>query len=115
MFRLKFSVALTLVGAAAFAARGALAANLSVPSVRMDMNQEGKTVPADLPRVTSYHWVLVDIPANVTEIPEAADADGAVPHDKPQTPAKFGVRGVNVFTNVFAANPQMNSLNPDVK
>src|ERR1700692_3477511 len=37
------------------------------PSVRMDMNQEGKTVPADLPRLTSFHWVLVDIPAHVTE------------------------------------------------
>ena len=81
--------------------------DLSGPSVRTEMNQEGKTVAADLPRLTSYHWVLIDIPANVTEIPEGADADGAVPHGKPQTPAKFGLRGLNVFTNVFAANPQM--------
>jgi len=78
------------------------------PSVRTDMNQEGKTVPADLPRLTSFHLVLVDIPPTVTEIPEGVDADGAVPHGKPQLPAKIGLRGVNVFTNVFAANPQMN-------
>ena len=78
------------------------------PSVRTDMNQEGKMVPADLPRVTSFHFVLIDIPPNVTEIAESAEADGAVPHGKPQMPARVGLRGVNVFTNVFAANPQMN-------
>ena len=78
------------------------------PSVRSDMNQEGKTVPADLPRVTSFHLVLVDIPPSITEIPEGAESDVAVPHGKPQSPSKFGVRGVNIFTNVFATNTQMN-------
>ena len=35
-----------------------------VPSRPDDVNQEGRTVPADLPRVDFYHWVLVDIPAD---------------------------------------------------
>ena len=32
-----------------------------VPSRGDDVNQEGKTVPADLPRVDFFHWVLVDL------------------------------------------------------
>ena len=28
-----------------------------------DVNQEGKTVPATLPRAEFVHWVMVDIPA----------------------------------------------------
>ena len=34
-----------------------------VPSKPDDVNQEGREVPADLPRVDFYHWVLVDLPA----------------------------------------------------
>ena len=34
-----------------------------VPSRPDDVNQEGRMVPADLPRIDFYHWVLVDIPA----------------------------------------------------
>ena len=30
------------------------------------VNQEGKTVPADLPRVDFSHWVLVDIDSSTT-------------------------------------------------
>jgi phosphatidylethanolamine-binding protein (PEBP) family uncharacterized protein len=33
-----------------------------VPSVGDDVNQAGRTVPADLPRVDFGHWVLVDCP-----------------------------------------------------
>ena len=33
-----------------------------VPSVADDVNKEGKSIPASLPRVDFYHWVLVDLP-----------------------------------------------------
>lgn len=33
-----------------------------VPSKGDDVNQEGKTVPANLPRVDFYHWVMIDLP-----------------------------------------------------
>lgn len=40
-----------------------------VPTDFTDAGKEGKTIPADMPRQLFYHWVLVDIPANVTSIP----------------------------------------------
>src|SRR3990167_2919819 len=33
-----------------------------VPSKGDYVNQEGKSVPADLPRVDFFHWVLIDLP-----------------------------------------------------
>ena len=33
-----------------------------VPSKGDDVNQEGRTVPASLPRVDFFHWVVVDLP-----------------------------------------------------
>jgi len=39
-----------------------------VPSKPDDVNQEGREIPADLPRVDFYHWVLVDLPPTVTSI-----------------------------------------------
>src|SRR4029434_10185812 len=35
-----------------------------VPSRGDDVNQEGRVVPASLPRVDFFHWVLVDLPAD---------------------------------------------------
>lgn len=46
------------------------------PSVADDVNQEGKSVPSDLQRVDFYHWILVDIPPDIREIPEGADSSG---------------------------------------
>jgi len=37
-----------------------------VPSSGEDVNQQGKMVPADLPRVNFFHWVLVNISAEVS-------------------------------------------------
>jgi Raf kinase inhibitor-like YbhB/YbcL family protein len=74
---------------------------------REKQNKEGMTVPASAARRTMFHWVLVDIPANVTSLPEGADSEGRVPHGKPQTPAKVGVRGLNAMTVFMAANEQM--------
>jgi Raf kinase inhibitor-like YbhB/YbcL family protein len=79
-----------------------------VPSKPDDVNQEGRTVPADLPRVDFYHWVLVDIPASVTELQVGADASGVTPKGKEQTPDLAGAkRGVNGYTGWFAGDPDM--------
>ena len=41
-----------------------------VPSKGDDVNQEGRSVPASLPRVDFFHWVLVDLPTSVTAVAE---------------------------------------------
>jgi Raf kinase inhibitor-like YbhB/YbcL family protein len=71
---------------------------------RDKMNKEGMTVPSSSARQTFYHWVTVDIPANVTSLKEGNDSTARVVHGKPATPAGIGLRGLNTFTVVFAAN-----------
>lgn len=79
-----------------------------VPSEPTDVNQEGKTVPADLPRITFAHWLLVDLPAATTELPEGAEGRGIVAHGKPvEGGAVGGVRGANDFTSWFEGDPDM--------
>ncbi|KAA1174247.1 YbhB/YbcL family Raf kinase inhibitor-like protein [Marinobacter salinexigens] len=78
-----------------------------VPSVADDVNQEGKTVSKDLPRVDFFHWLLVDVPASVSRIPEGEDSDGVSPKGKEPGAAAFGVRGVNNYTQFLAGNPDM--------
>ena len=43
-----------------------------VPSRPDDVNKEGAFVPASLPRCDFFHWVLVDIPADITRAPEGS-------------------------------------------
>ena len=61
----------------------------------------------DVKRRDFYHWVLVDIPLNVTSIKEGADSHARVAHGKPATPSAAGVKGLNDYTKVMAANEAM--------
>jgi Raf kinase inhibitor-like YbhB/YbcL family protein len=77
-----------------------------VPSVGDDVNQEGREVPADLPRVDFVHWVLVDIPADVRSFEEGAFSEGVTARGKPGL--SEGMReGVNDYTGWFAGDPEM--------
>ncbi len=78
-----------------------------VPSKPDDVNQEGRTVPADLPRIDFFHWVLVDIPPEITELAEAADSDGVTAKGKAPGPVANGVRGINSYTDWFAGDADM--------
>ena len=79
-----------------------------VPSRGDDVNQEGRVVPASLPRVDFFHWVLVDLPPTATSIARGEHADGVVPHGKPGPAAKHGARhGVNDYTGWFAGDSAM--------
>ncbi|MFT3801694.1 MAG: YbhB/YbcL family Raf kinase inhibitor-like protein [Burkholderiaceae bacterium] len=79
-----------------------------VPSVGTDVNQEDRTVPASLPRVEFYHWLLFDVPATVTEIAAGSHADGVVPRGKAGPNAPGGMRhGINDYTGWFAGDGDM--------
>lgn len=78
-----------------------------VPSIADDVNQEGRTVSKDLPRVDFFHWLLVDVPASISCIPEGEDSDGVIPKGKEPGPGPIGLRGVNNYTQFLAGNPDM--------
>jgi Raf kinase inhibitor-like YbhB/YbcL family protein len=79
-----------------------------VPSQPDDVNKEDRLVPASLPRVDFYHWVMVDIPASTTEIAEAECSDGIVAGGKRELRGPPGSRqGVNDFTGWFASDADM--------
>ncbi len=78
-----------------------------VPSAGDDVNQEGKTVPASLPRVDFYHWVLVDIPSATTRLAEGADSTEITAGGKDTGPTPNGLRGINNYTDWFAGDADM--------
>lgn len=79
-----------------------------VPSRGDDVNQDDREVPADLPRVNFFHWLLWNIPAGVAELAQASQCDGVTPHGKsgPEAPAGFQ-HGRNSFTGWFAGDAAM--------
>ncbi|MBM7333212.1 MAG: YbhB/YbcL family Raf kinase inhibitor-like protein [Alcanivorax sp.] len=81
-----------------------------VPSDASNVNQEGKTLAEEMPRVDFYHWLLVDIPAEVREIAEGEDSDGVTPRGKSTGRVEKGVRGANDYTDFMAGDPDMKGV-----
>lgn len=74
-----------------------------VPSKGDDVNQEDRSVPANLPRVDFFHWVLVDLPAKLCEIAVGEFSNEVTPRGKAGPAAPHGARrGINDFTALFA-------------
>ncbi|MAG62610.1 YbhB/YbcL family Raf kinase inhibitor-like protein [Candidatus Woesearchaeota archaeon] len=79
-----------------------------VPSQGDDVNQEGREVPADLPRVDFFHWTLVDIAASCRSIEAGAYSDGVTPRGKEGPAGPDGTRqGLNDYTGWFAGDADM--------
>lgn len=85
-----------------------------VPSKGDDVNQEGREVPASLPRVDFFHWVLVDIPPGLTSIAAGSHSDGVIARGKPGPEAAGGTatagglrHGINDYTGWFAGDADM--------
>lgn len=79
-----------------------------VPSKPDDVNKEGREVPASLPRIDFYHWVLWNIPASTREIAAGSQSNGVTPHGKRGPAAPDGMRhGTNSYTDWFASDPAM--------
>ena len=79
-----------------------------VPSRGDDVNKEGRTVPASLPRVDFFHWVLIDLPRDTPTIGRGEFSDGVTARGKPGPHAPRGARqGINDYTGWFAGDNDM--------
>ena len=79
-----------------------------VPSRGDDVNQPGREVPADLPRVDFFHWTMVDLPATLREIAREQFSDRFTPKGKAGPATLYGARhGLNDFTGLFADDSAM--------
>lgn len=79
-----------------------------VPSRGDDVNQEGRIVPADLPRVDFFHWVLVDLSPAIGGLGEGGWSSGVVGRGKDGPAALTGARhGINDYTGWFAGDADM--------
>lgn len=80
----------------------------TVPTAGDAVNQEGREVPADLPRTDFFHWVLVDLPGDVRSLGEGEFSSGVTFHGKDASRGPHGSRqGINDYTGWFAGNPNM--------
>ena len=82
--------------------------DFDVPSRAEDVNQVGREIAVDLPRVDFFHWVLIDLPPRPTVIAEGEFSRGFMPHGKAGPATRGGARhGLNDYTGWFAGNPDM--------
>lgn len=79
-----------------------------VPSKPDDVNQAGREVPADLPRVDFVHWLLANIPADAREIAAGSCSEGVTARGKQNPSGPAGsVQGKNDYTGWFAGDADM--------
>ena len=77
------------------------------PTKPDDVNQEGRVVPAELPRADFTHWVVVDLPPDAS-VAEGAFSDGVTARGKAGPKGPLGTRqGINDYTGWFANDPEM--------
>ena len=79
-----------------------------VPSRGEDVNQEGRSVPAALPRVDFFHWTLINLPPELSAIAAGSFSDGVTARGKPGPLAAHGaLQGINDYTGWFAGDTEM--------
>jgi Raf kinase inhibitor-like YbhB/YbcL family protein len=79
-----------------------------VPSKVDDVNQEGRTIPATLPRVDFYHWILVDLDPASGPIRKGEFSNAVQPKGKGGPAAPRGTRqGINDYSAWFAGDKDM--------
>jgi Raf kinase inhibitor-like YbhB/YbcL family protein len=79
-----------------------------VPSKGDDVNKEGRSIPADLPRVNFCHWILVDMPASGNPIRDGEFSSGVTAKGKSGPLAPRATRqGLNDYTAWFANDEGM--------
>ena len=85
-----------------------LCIDADAPTRGDDVNQEGRSVPATLPRAEFMHWAMVDIPATLSRIEEGTCSTGVTARGKPRPPGPAGSRqGLNDYTGWFKGDKDM--------
>jgi Raf kinase inhibitor-like YbhB/YbcL family protein len=77
------------------------------PSAPDDVNQPDREVPSSLPRVDFTHWLLANVPEDVTTIEKGSHSDGVTPRGKAAGASPIGVHGLNDYTSWFAGDPDL--------
>jgi Raf kinase inhibitor-like YbhB/YbcL family protein len=78
-----------------------------VPTKPDDVNQEGRVVPADLPRTDFCHWIILDLDPS-SDVGEGEFSQGVTPKGKDGPQGPRGTRqGINDYTGWFAGDPEM--------
>ncbi len=79
-----------------------------VPADRTRMGVEGLSLDHTEPRIDFAHWLVVDLPRDVHELPEGAGGEGFVAHGRPPAPTSVGgVQGRNSYRELFEGNPDL--------
>lgn len=82
--------------------------DVDVPTRPDDVNQEGREVPADLPRTDFFHWLLVDIPPQMRSIEPGSFSKEVTPRGKGGPASANGTRqGINDYSAWFAGDHDM--------
>jgi len=81
--------------------------DLDRPKNLRSVNVQTKKIPEDAPRTEFYHWVIIDIPLVINEIPEAVDSKEIVKGGKQVGKTPYGVRGLNDYTSWFRGDAIM--------
>ena len=79
-----------------------------VPSRGDDVNQEDREVPSELPRVDFFHWVAVNLPPDLREIPEGEFSEGVGAGGKEGMSGPYDcLHGINDYTGWFSGDADM--------
>jgi Raf kinase inhibitor-like YbhB/YbcL family protein len=90
--------------------------DVDAPSIGDDVNQEGKVIPEDLPRIEFHHWTLVDIPVAIKSVAKGVFSELITPHGKPGPLVPFTIKNgtehqlrqaLNDFTGWFLGDPDL--------
>ena len=78
------------------------------PSSGENVNQEGKVVPADLPRVDFFHWAMVNLSPDLGAIEEGAFSTGVTARGKSGPLGPMGTsHATNNYTQWFDGDADM--------
>lgn len=79
-----------------------------VPGKPDDVNQEGRTIPASLPRVNFFHWLLVDLSPTTIQIKKGEYSSGVTARGKSGPESLNDSRqGLNDYTSWFDSDRTM--------